>query len=268
MNPMKRISLKFILGSSAAVLLTVAPSAMVHAQGGPRNELMQDEIIQNVKAAYASLSSYSDEGTVITDKNGYTITHAFTSRLSRPNLYRIECEESILSPSSTIGTQAKAGAVWSAGEGNFLDTGSGAQKQVSKAAAFTSTTGVSGGVTSIIPRMFFNFGCAPLCRLGPDLGRQADEKIGDVDCYVFVSGSAASTQTLWIGKQDFLIRQVRYVQSDSSLEEEKDRFAREHPPRDGEIRIDITRRISTETHTNIVVNQKFAVADFVPASAH
>ena len=40
--------------------------------------------------------------------------------------------------------------------------------------------------------------------------RQADERIGGVDCYVLtISRYAGGTNTIWIGRDDGLIHQVR-----------------------------------------------------------
>jgi hypothetical protein len=94
--------------------------------------------------------------------------------------------------------------------------------------------------------------------------QQADEKVGDVDCYVFTSESKGRTKTLWIGKQDFLIRQVRMVTSAEAEKALLTKAAKDHP----EIIASLAKMgfqgiTSTETHTNILVNPKLSAADFV-----
>ena len=69
------------------------------------------------------------------------------------------------------------------------------------------------------------------------------ENVGAVSCYVFTKGVLGQTNTLWIGKQDFLIHQVRTIINMEAMPG----FA------------------ATETHTNIVVNRKFTRSDFVPS---
>ena len=85
-----------------------------------------------------------------------------------------------------------------------------------------------------------------------DYKRQPDEKVSEVDCYVFEGGTKDEKKTLWFGKQDFLIRQVRTVYSIDIKQPDS---------------LEIRRQIitSTETHSNIVLNQKFSAADFSPS---
>ena len=132
-----------VLVTSMMLMLMVGSSATALAQVGAQKDLTKDEIIQKAKDAYASLSTYSDEGNVVTTSSGRTSTTAFTIRLSRPNLYRIEWQES--SPYFT-----RNAAVWSAGQGDFLnlDIGLGAQKQESQDLAIGGATGVSEGTAA------------------------------------------------------------------------------------------------------------------------
>jgi hypothetical protein len=266
MRMMTRMKLKLLLGMSMLLLLAAGPSAVVLAQDGSSNDLSKEVIIKKSQEAYASLSTYSDEGKVVATMNGYTTTTAFTTRMGRPNLYRIEWKQSTSSPAylKSVDTKSPDEAVWSAGEGNFLDIGSGAQQQESRLMALSRAVGSSGGATATVPAMFFKIMCEEsLCRIGTDFERQADEKIGEVDCYVFMSSTQAGTQTVWIGKQDYLFRKIRYIQSAESFKESLDRAAKLIPPHEGNIKVEFTPITSVETHSNIVVNQKFSKADFV-----
>jgi hypothetical protein len=82
------------------------------------------------------------------------------------------------------------------------------------------------------------------------LVRGPDERVGDVDCYVLerknVEGltNISRQVTLWIGKQDFLVRRWR----DISI------------PRDPNGK----RRVRTETHENVVVNEDLKREDYGP----
>jgi hypothetical protein len=93
--------------------------------------------------------------------------------------------------------------------------------------------------------------------------RQADAKVGDVDCYVLTSELKGSTGTLWIGKQDLLIHQDRIVTSAAAMKTIMAAAAKANPglPMPEQKFDGITQ---TQTHTNIVVNQLISPADFAP----
>ena len=92
--------------------------------------------------------------------------------------------------------------------------------------------------------------------------RQDDEKVGDVECYVFTSATNGRTKTLWIGKQDFLIHQVRNVTSAEAMKAVLADAARRNPGMAVPAQTFEGGSTSTETHTNIVVNGKCLPADF------
>jgi hypothetical protein len=88
--------------------------------------------------------------------------------------------------------------------------------------------------------------------------------VGGVDCYVFTSElKKGVTRTLWIGKQDFLIHQVRNVTSTEAMKAVLAEAAKRNPGMPARLQqIESLVITSTETHENIVVNQKFSPADF------
>jgi hypothetical protein len=247
----------FVTHASISLLLLVAAPSALLAQDN--SDLPKNEIIQKSKEAYAALTSYSDEGEVVSTINGLTITTMFTTRLGRPNLYRIEWQQSTSSP---VLPPSKPAAVWSSGAGDFLDLGigRGAEKEVSQEMAMGGATGVSGGSAAHIPGTFFNMMWGGQLTLLLRAERQADEKVGEVDCYVFTKANGGSTNTVWIGKQDFLIRQVRNTASAAVMKEMMDEDT------DGP-KTEPTETTSIETHTNIVLNRKFSPADFAPSSS-
>lgn len=249
-----------VLVTSMMLMLMGGSSATALAQVGAQKDLTKEEIIQKAKDAYASLSTYSDEGNVVTTSSGRTSTTAFTIRLSRPNLYRIEWQES--SPYFT-----RNAVVWSVGQGDFLnlDIGLGAQKQESQNLALGGATGVSEGAAANIPGTFFNMlWGGQLNSLMFTAERQADEKVGEVECYVLMERTIDRTRILLIGKQDFLIHQIRSTTSAEAVKATMDEDAIEHPQID-HTRIKITAITWVETHSNIVLNQKFSATDFVPS---
>jgi hypothetical protein len=128
-----------------------------------------------------------------------------------------------------------------------------------------TATGISASATATIPGTFFRM------NWGDQLGgsaasekRQADEKMGDVDCYVFTSDLKGRTKTIWIGKQDFLIHQMRIVTRAADLKAMMAEQAKRHPQIAARLpKTEYSKVISTETHENISVNPKFSPADFV-----
>src|SRR5271167_3462364 len=216
--PRKKIGLTLLVGTMALLAVDAradAPASQPPDSGpGSVNPgLSPEEIFKKAREAYAALSSYTDQGTVVATLNGLTITTTFKIKLARPNLYRIEWVQTNDSPYSI--TTTKPQSVWSAGDGDFLDMlGQGPQKQSNQEMALSSATGISGGAAATIPSAFFK------TSWGDQLGaaarkdkQQADEKIGDTDCYVLSSSLKGRTSTIWIGKQDFLIHQVRTLTS-------------------------------------------------------
>lgn len=246
--------LQLALSICAAILLAGCTKKTVQ----PPNE-----IFQKAQQKYTSLTSYSDEGETVAVLNGTTIKTTFTIKLARPNLYRIEWEQN--SDSSFSTTKTKTQAVWSAGDGDFMVMADGvAKKQANQETALAGATGISGGAAATVPSSFFksNWGN----QLGGSVSGdkpQADEKIGDVDCYVFTSESKGRSRTIWIGKTDFLIHQVRVVTSAKSMKAMMDKAAKDHPEMDAILKqTSFTGVTSTETHRNIVVNPNLTAIDF------
>ena len=251
--------LKLAIGISAGILLAGGAATVALSGGSESGDgLSPGEIFKKAQETYASLTSYSDGGKTVAALNGMTFTTTFTIRLARPNLYRIEWEQPVNS------SYTSKGVVWSAGKGDFLDMGSGAKKLASQETALSSATGISGGAAATIPGTFFKM------NWGNQLGgstlskkRQGDEKVGGVDCYVFTSELKGTTKTLWIGKQDFLIHQVQNVTSAEAMKATMVEAAKRHPEITTRVaKTEYSDNISTETHENIVMNQKFSPADF------
>ena len=263
MKTMTWLKLKFAVGMGVAALLAGGVATVAVSQTGGDDKLTSTEIFKRAQETYAALTSYSDEGKSVATLNGTTITHTFAIRLARPNLYRIAWEQS--SESAVYKSTTITQAVWSAGAGDFmLNMGGSATKYTSKEMALAGATGISGGAAATIPGTFFKM------NWGNQLGgstltekRQADEQVGDVDCYVFTSELKGRTKTLWIGKQDFLIHQVRTVTSAEAMKAAMAEAAKRNPEIAARMpKIEYSGNTSTETHEHIVVNPKFSPADF------
>lgn len=281
MKIMTRSIHNLVVVASVIFLLAAGLSQNLRAQDASQPKLTKEEIFQKSKAAYAALNSYSDEGQVVhlsdgptvatymgtrITENGTRVTN-FTTRLSRPNLYRITWRDNYSDPAAA--PLSTAMDVWSMGDGDYLNMGFGkpAEKQKTMEDALAGATGISSGAAAEVPAAFFNTKWAnPFCCLAKGLIQQADEKVGEVDCYVFAGGTKDRTRTIWIGKQDFLIRQIRETSSAAAMKAIMDQIDKDNPA-DDHPKIEPTGITSIETHSNIVVNQKFVEADFFPATA-
>jgi hypothetical protein len=220
------------------------------------------QILRNVEGNYTSLTTYSDEGCVVIATDSDILIN-FTTRLARTKFYRIEWKQT--DEFSDQAGNASTCGIWSSGAGDFLQAECGVQPQGNREIALARAADFSGGATATIPRLFFNRRWGDRGELLDDLAlsekRQADEKMGNISCYVFTGGSQGQTNTLWIGKQDFLVHQVRTVISPEAMRE----MAASVPEMGPELFPAMHGFTLTETHTNIVLNRKFSRADFIPS---
>jgi RNA polymerase sigma factor (sigma-70 family) len=289
--------LKLALGISVAIMLAGGVVTVAVSQTGNGGKLTPQEIAKQAQEAYATLSSYSDTGTIVTEGGGENTTTTFNIRLQRPKAYRVDWK-------STGGLYSAAGVVWSDGNGDFLASGPDgreknipARKMNNMQQAFAMAMGVSSSAATI-PATFYKQIYGDILGV-PALGRsqlkkEGDEHVGNVDCYVFSSvidpaklpnntGKIGTiTTTFWIGKRDHLIHQIRNTmegmsitmprQSDDNI---KEILERQNKPSTPEAiaawrtqmeammkQAQGAKFVFTETHENIVVNQKFSPADF------
>lgn len=270
MKTMTWLKVKFAVGVAVSVVLAAGVTTVAVSQidrgTDDQSQLTSAEIVKKSQEAYAALTSYSDEGTSV-GVMGDTVAprHSFTIKLGRPDLYRIAWQQGM----------GSTGMVWSAGSGNFMKLYhfSTPQKATMQRTLMTAT-GVSGGATGSVPSSFFNLNWSS--RLSPIMfsaTRKPDEKVGGVDCFVLtksIPGTAqtvaGTVQTIWIGKNDFLIRQVQEQVSAAALKASLEQQAEKHP--DPELQKAISSItgdiISTETHENIVINERYSPSDFEP----
>jgi outer membrane lipoprotein-sorting protein len=253
--------IKLAVVISVAIMLASGATTVVLSNDMAGDSLAPGQIFQKAQEKYASLTSYSDEGQIVATMNDTTITTTFAIRLARTNFYIIEWQQNTESSYSTNNTLTQA--VWSSGAGNFLEMGKGPQNEESQDIALAKATELSGGAAGAIPRTFFNMQWGDqLDGSGFYENRQTDEKVGGISCYVFTRELPGRTRTLWIGKQDFLIHQIRTVTTAEAMQAMLARVAKG----DHEINSDIHSFTSTETHTNIVVNKWFLRSDFIPSN--
>jgi RNA polymerase sigma factor (sigma-70 family) len=219
---------KMAFGITAGILLAAGATTLVISQTSNGDKWTSQEIAQQSQDTYAALTSYSDNGTVMTEIAGKNIKTTFNIRLARPNLYRID---SIM----TAGPNSVKGAAWSDGSGDYFemkDAGKEKEKMKDMQTALAYTAAL-GNPAIAVPEIFFKLS------LGDPMGfivtgkveaeREKDGQVGDVDCYVISSvvdtakmraegtlpdgtgkmGAATETKRFWIGKRDHLIHQIQ-----------------------------------------------------------
>ena len=301
--------LKLAIGIAVGIILAGGATTMFISRAGGDGKLAAQEIAKQAQNAYAALSSYSDNGTVEVEgvgSNSYNMT--FNIHLARPNLYRIHWARA----EAKVGLEPMAGTAWSDGTGDYVDAGfSGKLKKDDVQSALGLGTSVSGNSAINIPGTFFQQPWGDVLNLTAtgkvETKKEKDERIGGVDCYVISRmadaaqlhaegmlpnmgnmGMAASTDVLWIGKQDHLIHQIRSsldltsittqpqlsdAEAKGMLEQAKipitpEAIARikkgyENTAKSAtRIMIKSGKIVFTETHENIVVDRNFSPADF------
>ena len=235
--------------------LLLCAKAAVTPGGAPPVVLSAGQIFDEMREHYASLSSYSDEGHIITTVDGVVITTGFSTRLARPGFYRIEWDRNskLLDYTDDTGIQG----AWSSGAGDYVQMGWGLQRQYSLDSAFATVACSPSGAVAAVPWIFFDAaGSGPGQVIG--LQRLADDKVGNIECYQ-VAGESASgeSKTFWIGKRDFLIHQIRTEISPKTMRSGFTGLMAQT--------VKFHASCSIETCTNVVVNSRFSRTDFLPS---
>ena len=299
MKTMAWLKIKFTLGVSAAMLLvgataTVALSRsnnVIHppasiAKEPPKNQIEQSanfatqnlsrenpaqagltnnssnaivgdlsatNIVAMIKQAYASLSTYRDTGWTVHQWGDAVWTNEFSQIFGRTNCYLIELITAQLPNSHT-------NRWWSDGNGDYMQS-------------ITPTIHKSfdlGGNVSIVnddstaPALFFDLRWGNILDTltfssNAELIRQQDEIVGGIDCYVLTQPNIGLT--IWVGKQDFLIRRYRKSVSPENITE----AIKQSPSRTPLRPQDVKPMTTIETYENIIVNEVLSTNDFLPS---
>jgi outer membrane lipoprotein-sorting protein len=229
-----------LIAAVAALLLAAVPSTA--APDTEQTALSPHDLLTRMWVAYAALSSYSDEVKSVSFAHEKTTTWHTTVKLARPNLYLVEWQmEAETPPGSDRPTAKNVFGVWSQGDGAVWNNEADGVRRYTKEGLFPFTE----EDMTFVPFAFFgkpkihSLLRPDCCRAGYQIG--PDEKVGDVECYVLHGEQNAflTRLTLWIGKSDFLLRQVRIV-----------------------TRHDAQDDVMTQTHSNIVMNVPMSSSDF------
>jgi RNA polymerase sigma factor (sigma-70 family) len=202
---------------------TIVPNAITNTA-----DLSSAQILKKAQETYASLSSYSDTGKIISETVDYSLTNSFSIRLARPNLYRIEWGD---------------GICWSLDDTNYIHMNGMPVREESNPRDAISQSSVLAVPAAFLGKIYseINWGDnLAFFASSPEVVRLADEKIKNDEYYVFdVKGEP--TIYLWIGKTDFLIHQIKTFGKNAAGKE----FT------------------FIETHESIATNQPFSKDDFL-----
>ena len=221
--------------TATPVLLTLLISfpLWIHAA-----ELKPETILANMRAAYTNLTSYSDSGTLDTTVKagipGYVLKKPFTITFKKPDLIKIEW-------TSSFGGMKDPHVLWNGKPGTFTHKKllNQTRKDQSLEHAIRSWTGVSGGSVRNVPCMLISVMKEPQFSDLADLKNEGIEAVGKTDCHKVSGTRRDQPVTLWIGKDDFLLRKLTASTQFGDI---------------------------VETHENIKINAdiKDAAASFVP----
>jgi hypothetical protein len=255
---MRRLRCKLNLGIGLMFVLLCCGATAVFSDDTSINNLSPYQIFEKARENYSTLSSYSDEGQIVTVMDGAVVSTSFTTRLARPNFYRIEWAR--ISKSSSSTEDAGLQGVWSSGAGNYVQMGWGVQRESDRDVALDNAAEVSGGVTTI-PRIFFDGqGNSETGDSIIGITRLADERVGKTDYYVLVGeATSGAAKTFWIGRQDFLIHQIRTEVSPKVMKADWVEAINSEPDSN------VHGFTSVSTYTNIVLNKSFSREDFSPS---
>jgi len=295
MKTMTWLKIKFAVGLIVVALLAGGAATMAVSQTSRNdNGLTLQEIARQTQDTYAALTSYIDSGTVMAVSGTKTITNTFHIRLQRPEFYRIDWSQT---PAPGI---VNKGAVWSSGEGHFMQYSSqggdafpAPQKSENRSRNLEAASGFSSEASVTIPSVFFGDNRDNFLRLAvigaSKLTKESDANVGGVDCYVFTSivdssksGGKLPDMTFWIGKKDHFIHQTRQIidtppptgpiMTDENIKSMLAKINRPATPQAiAAVRKSLStattipptgRYVFTETHDNISVNEKFSPSDF------
>ena len=168
------------------------------------------DFLAQAQATYDKMQSYSSAGDVtskvsLTNVGPVESHYTFSIKLKRPNLYRVQWDQH--APFMTT-----SGAVWSAGDGNYVTVPGQANPIQAKdmASALSMATGLSGTAAATVPSIFFglnfnSFKPSTAATYGQDADIEGDP------CYVITEKASAGggTATMWISRKTKLLRQVR-----------------------------------------------------------
>jgi outer membrane lipoprotein-sorting protein len=205
---------KIALACAAALIVAVVFS-IVRA----RQALTPEQIFMRTVATYAGSKSYRDSGTVKTssafgDVGTLSIEGTFTTAFIRPDRFRYEFKGKMTRPvSGEYKSRDIHYIVWRKGKETYRFFGirkPGVEKSESLAMAVAGATGISGGLATMTVDMLLPDEFQGSTRITDfkEVTRLEDAKVGEIDCFCIQGKMVDRSTTVWIDKQNFLIRRM------------------------------------------------------------
>ncbi|MCX6339091.1 MAG: DUF2092 domain-containing protein [Candidatus Aureabacteria bacterium] len=197
-----------ILKSHAAVIMLSFAAVIISALSVyGKDEVDPSAVIEKMNKAYSELTAYQDTGVVedviIKGSQTTTLKKEFAIWFKKPSSLRVDWI-------SDMPFGKKKAVLWSNGKDTytFWELKNQYRKEKSLRRGIAAETGVSGGATNTVPTRLLGehrdsefSGCALL----------KEEDFEGTPCYVISAKHPAKLDcTLWIGKNDYLIRKYEY----------------------------------------------------------
>jgi hypothetical protein len=220
------------------------------------NDLSASNIVALMQQAYATIYTYRDTGQTVSQNGQYVWTNKFSEVLSRMNRYRIEVVEVVTAQNPFSQTNRW----WSDGNSHYWQSGGSIVFKRSEIGSSISQVNND----STVPALFYNLNWGNILdnmayASATELVRQKDEAVSRVDCYVLEQADYG--WTVWVGKQDFLIRRYRNFISKAAAVE-----AMKHSPRPNINSVPAQDITFIQTHENVIVNEDLKREDFISAT--
>jgi hypothetical protein len=228
--------------------------AEVLTQGG--KELSASNIVVLMKLAYATIYTYRDSGWSVHQYGNDAWTNTFSELLRRRNLYHIE----VVTAQHPFSQTNRS---WSDGYTGFSQSGNSSISKIANPATDSGNFPLANQDT-VVPALFFNLNWGNILNSmayasAMELVRRKDEVVSGIDCYVLEQDDHG--WTVWVGKQDFLIRRYRQFISKAAVTE-----AMKHSPRPNTNSVPAQDITNTEIHEKVVVNENLKPEDFIPST--
>jgi serine/threonine protein kinase len=218
------------------------------------NDLSASDIVALTQRAYATIYTYRDSGRTVSQSGDYIWTNKFSEVLSRMNRYRIEVDTAPFPFSQT-------NLWWSDGNSHYWQSGGGSVFKDYEIGTFISQVNND----STVPALFYNLNWGNILASlayasATELVRQKDEAVGGINCYVLEYTNSICADSVWVGKQDFLIRRYRRFIPKTAVTDARKNLSiantNSSPIRSGNTFI--------QTHENVIVNENLKQEDFMP----
>ncbi len=218
-----KIRNKWWLGACAAGIFSV----FLAYCGEPRQQA--EEIIKKMEKKYSSCASYRDTGvvtTVFNQDSGKTRTAEvlFNTYLVRPDRFRFDWRSKHPIPNAPF----RQSVVWHNGKSAYLYLEPDMyEPMVDLKMAIAGATGVSDGAAYHVPLMLLPDLDGSLSSRTSSPKLVGEETFEGVECYVIeIVLRGKQPQTMWIGKQDFLLRRVHQEKKNDDFSTVRDEIHR------------------------------------------